>query len=161
VTFEPESPFAVFARYQKAPPVDVYAIARDLGLNVYKQPLGSEIIGMLVRDPLKGGASGFAIYVSSTTHPNRQRSTIAHEIGHFVLHKDLMDTNIVDDTMYRSELGSTFETQANKMAADILMPIRLVKEYYKMHQDAGTLARLFEVSKAAMEIRLKGIGTLL
>jgi Zn-dependent peptidase ImmA (M78 family) len=33
-------------------------------------------------------------------HPNRQRFTLAHEIAHYVLHRDLVENGIVDDTMY-------------------------------------------------------------
>jgi Zn-dependent peptidase ImmA (M78 family) len=155
---ESESPFAVIARYQKSAPVDVDAIARAFGIKVYKQSLGADTLGMLVRDRLKGGSSEYAIYVNSEGHPNRQRFTLAHELAHFVLHKDLMDTRIVDDTMYRSSLGNMYETQANKLAADILMPIMLVKSAYRTIPDPRRLAQQFQVSLAAMQIRLKGLS---
>ena len=154
---ETESPFAVFARYQKSAPVDVESIARDLGIKVYKERLGENIFGMLVRDHNRGGNLGYAIYVNVDNHPNRQRFTIAHEIAHFALHRDLMDSQIVDDTMYRSHLGSIYETQANRLAADILMPIRLLKLSYQTDKSAQSLARKFGVSTAAMEIRLKAL----
>ncbi len=124
-----ESPMAVVARYQRNPPVDLDSIARDLGIKVYKRPLGKAIAGQIMRDRISGGPSGFSIWVNSEEHPNRQRFTLAHEIAHFILHRDLIETGIVDDTMYRSSLSNYYEVQANRLAADILMPVRLVKAW--------------------------------
>lgn len=83
---------------------------------------------------------------------------MAHEIAHFALHRDLIESGIIDDTMYRSELSDVYEVQANKMAADILMPIRLVKKQRELlGGDVGALARVFQVSQASMKIRLDGL----
>lgn len=154
-----ENPLAIVAKYQGTPPIDLDAIARDLGLTIFRINLGDEISGQIIRDPRKGGKSGFAIYVNSSHHPNRQRFTLAHEISHFILHRDLIENGVIDDTMYRSqELNSYYESQANRMAADILMPIRLVKTFMPRYPRVEDLARVFGVSKGAMEIRLKSIG---
>ncbi len=158
-----DSPFAVLAKYQSRTPVDLDAIAREFGVNVYRQDLGPETSGQIIRDRIKGGRSGFAIYVNSTHHPNRQRFTLAHEIAHYILHRDLIESGVVDDTMYRdSTLGSYYESQANRMAADILMPIRLVKAYIKNNPNAtiDEMAVAFGVSRGAMEIRRKSIPSL-
>lgn len=69
----------------------------------------------------------------------------------------MIESGIVDDTMYRSELGSVYETQANQLAADILMPIRLVKKWRQTLPDEKDLAKKFDVSEQAMKIRLKGM----
>lgn len=152
-----DNPLATVAKYQSRPPVDLAAIARDLGLNVYYMNLGDNISGQIVRDSNKGGKSGFAIYVNDTHHPNRQRFTLAHEISHYILHRDLIEGGVIDDTMYRdSALGSFYESQANRMAADILMPIMLVKRYRAANPELSVdeIAKVFQVSSAAMKIRL-------
>lgn len=154
-----ESPMAVVARYQRNPPVDLDSIARDLGIKVYKRPLGKAIAGQIMRDRISGGPSGFSIWVNSEEHPNRQRFTLAHEIAHFILHRDLIETGIVDDTMYRSSLSNYYEVQANRLAADILMPVRLVKAWRVREIDPVRLAILFRVSSEAMKIRLQSIDT--
>jgi len=155
---ESDSPFAILVKHQVKPPVDLNAIARDFGITIYNLDLGEEISGQIMRDRIKGGKSGFAIYINSKHHPNRQRFTLAHEISHFILHRDLIESGVIDDTMYRSqELNSYYESQANRMAADILMPIRLVKTYMPKYPRVEELARVFGVSKGAMEIRLKNI----
>ncbi|WP_146690838.1 ImmA/IrrE family metallo-endopeptidase [Bradyrhizobium canariense] len=155
-----ESPLGVVARYQQRPPIDLDGIAHALGVRVYQMPLGSGVSGQIMRDKVKGGPSGFAIYVNSSEHPNRRRFTFAHELAHFILHRDLIETGVVDDTMYRSaQLSDHYEVQANRMAADILMPVRLVKVWRVRERDLTRLAMLFGVSAQAMQIRLNGIDT--
>ncbi|HEY0522277.1 MAG TPA: ImmA/IrrE family metallo-endopeptidase, partial [Stellaceae bacterium] len=84
--------------------------------------------------------------------------TLAHEIAHFILHRDLIEDGVSDDTMYRSkELSGYHEVQANRMAADILMPVMLVKRAAELQSNPDLLARVFRVSPAAMKIRLDGL----
>src|SRR3546814_9375366 len=74
---------------------------------------------MIRKDAERGGESGFAIYVNGS-HPRvRRRFSIAHEIAHFALHRNLIGDGVTDDAMYRSNLSSAVEVQANRMAADI------------------------------------------
>src|SRR3546814_2493487 len=83
---------------------------------------------MIRKDAERGGESGFAIYVNGS-HPRvRRRFSIAHEIAHFALHRNLIGDGVTDDAMYRSNLSSAVEVQANRMAADILMPWHLISE---------------------------------
>jgi Zn-dependent peptidase ImmA (M78 family) len=153
-----ENPMAIVAKHQKEPPILVGPIATELGLRVYRMSLGPTIAGQLVRDRIKGGQSGFAVYLNSDDAQTRQKFTLAHEIAHFILHRDLIESGLIDDTLYRSELGSVYETQANQLAADILMPIRLVKKYREIiGDDPKALAKKFDVSEQAMKIRLKGL----
>jgi Zn-dependent peptidase ImmA (M78 family) len=136
--------------------VDVVAAARDLDINVYTQHLSDSISGILRRDKRLGGPSVFVILVNSGHHPNRQRFTVAHELGHFMLHRSRAEAEggIQDDEFYRA-LSGPQETQANQFAADLLMPWPLIKAL----QDQGTtglesLARALSVSQQTMAIRL-------
>ncbi len=151
------NPLSVVARYTGRAPVNLEAIARDLNLPVDYTDLGEGIAGHIVKDRQRSPRSGFFIRINSTQHSNRQRFTLAHEIAHFILHRDLIESGLVDDTMYRSEISGHYETQANRMAADIIMPFDLVKEKYEEGYDAPGLAGLFGVSLGAMEIRLERI----
>jgi Zn-dependent peptidase ImmA (M78 family) len=158
-----ENVFEIIEKHQQKAPVLVDALARDLGIKVYPTTLPDGIYGKLSRDPARGGESGYAIYVNSRNAEVRQRFTVAHEIAHFALHRDLMDSEIVDKTMYRSDLSSAYETQANRLAAEVLMPSKLVRFEYSQapvdkHLRASWLALKFKVSSAAMEIRLKSLG---
>src|SRR5690242_10409831 len=66
-------------------PVGVDRVARRLGLEVELATLGDDISGVLVVQDGRG-----VIGVSENQAPTRQRFTIAHEIGHYVLHRDKM-----------------------------------------------------------------------
>lgn len=137
-------------------PVKVVPIANRLGLEVYRMHgWPDDLSGMIKKDKEYGGGSGFAIFVNAD-HPNvRRRFTIAHEIAHFVLHRDHIGTELLDDALYRSGLSGPMEVAANKLAADILMPWHLLNEYLSNGVDSvAELAKIFDVSKSSMSIRL-------
>lgn len=56
--------------------------------------------------------------------------------------------------MYRSKLSTIFEKDANKLAAEILMPLEKVKELYLKYNDIKKLSNEFAVSEQAMRIRI-------
>lgn len=147
---------AILAAYRSKAPVDVVGAARELGINVYSETLASGISGILRRDERLKGELGFVILVQASHHPNRQRFTVAHELGHYMLHRNRAEAEggIQDDEFYRA-LSGPLETQANQFAANLLMPWPLIKSL----QDRGItrvddLARALGVSKQAMAIRL-------
>ena len=106
--FEPQ---AIIARHTQDAPVNVSAIARDLGLNVYSDAqMPPDIAGKIVRGG-SGSPSGYSIYINASDPERRRRFTLAHEIAHFVLHRDLIGDGLIDDGMYRSKLGGEYERQ--------------------------------------------------
>jgi hypothetical protein len=137
-------------------PVQTVALARQLGLEVYHtDSWPDDISGMILKSEEFGGNSGYAIYVNGKHHVNRRRFTTAHEIAHFVLHENLIGDGITDDALYRSELSGPIEAQANRYAADILMPWSLINEAMSSgHRSVEDLADHLQVSKSAMSIRL-------
>lgn len=147
---------SIIEDHQNSAPVQTVTLARALGLEVYHvKGWNDDLSGLIRRDPDKGGKSGFAIFVNGDHHRNRRRFTTAHEIAHFVLHEDQIGDGIVDDVLYRSTLSSRQEAEANRLAADILMPWDLLNaEIDRGTTDVRKLARMFEVSQSAMAIRL-------
>lgn len=136
--------------------MDVVAIAKELGANVWSMRMPPNISGKIFRDPLNGGPSGFSIAVNQADHLNRKRFTIAHEIAHFILHRDRLENgDLIDDAMYRSGLSTREEVAANNLAAQILMPMELIQKLINQGtKDVPSLAEKFQVSQAAMKIRL-------
>jgi len=150
-----QSPSDVIARHQNACPVDVEAIARDLGIAVaYDVSLGGNVSGKIVKDE-RASRSGYAIYINAADNERRQRFTLAHEIAHFVLHRDLIGDGVVDSALYRSSLSDEHERQANRMAADMLLPAPLVRSRYRTEKALSRISAAFNVSEDAMRIRLK------
>lgn len=145
----------IIKSYQKEVPVQVIPIAKALGLNVYKiEDWDNNLSGKLQKDEFS--TSGFSIYVNANHSETRKRFTIAHEIAHYVLHRHLIEGEyLIDDTLYRSGLSNSIEASANKMAAEILMPWRLIdRTIEKGINTIPKLAETFQVSNSAMSIRL-------
>jgi hypothetical protein len=150
----------IIAGFQNNAPVNVTAIAEALGLNVWESDaeLPDGISGKLFRDPISGGSSGFSIIVRESDPYVRKRFTVAHEVGHFVLHRNQIGESLTDDELYRSGLSTRQEAQANRFAADILMPKDLIlKTINRLGDDPQVLASEFKVSEAAMRIRLDAV----
>jgi predicted transcriptional regulator len=145
---------AVIREHQQTVPVSPVAIAHALGLKVYRVPgWDPNLSGMIRRNADNPG--GFDIFVNAD-HPDvRRRFTIAHEIAHAVLHPELIGDGITEDALYRSGLSNAVEAQANRLAADILMPRDKVNEAIRGGStDVRALARMFNVSEQAMAIRI-------
>ena len=71
----------------------------------------------------------------------------------------MIGDGIRDDGLYRSGLSDAVEVEANRLAADILMPRHLVRRALSEGVRAvPDLARNFGVSQRAMEIRLEVLG---
>ena len=150
-----ESPLEVVLRHQQRAPVDVYAVAEELGIPVGKDSDLGDSAGKICRE---NTPSGFAIYVNPRDSRRRQRFTVAHELAHFLLHADLIGDGIVDNAMFRSKMSDYQERQANRLAADILLPKNAVKTAYRHTKGLAPLADMFDVSVDAMKIRLKELG---
>jgi hypothetical protein len=155
-TMETLKPPEVIRSFQDSAPGNVVELARAFGINVWESPsLPDGISGKLFKDEMHGGTQGYSIVVRAEDHIVRKRFTIAHEIGHFLLHRDRFGSQLLDDAFYRSALSTRAEAEANRMAAAILMPTHLVEHYLaRGFKDPAALAAIFEVSAEAMRIRL-------
>jgi Zn-dependent peptidase ImmA (M78 family) len=112
-------------------------------------------MGEIFRDIKRGGFSGYSILVNANDPPVRQRFTIGHEIAHFLRHRDRVKNRLVDDRMYRSGHGKTVEDEADALAADLLMPRRIIAQFRVAGlNNVEELAAKFDVSVPAMKRRL-------
>jgi Zn-dependent peptidase ImmA (M78 family) len=142
-------------KHQQVLPIQIGSIAKELGLVVKSSTLQAGISGEIREENDK-----FVIRVNRHDSKSRQRFTIAHEIGHYLLHRDRIGDGIVDDILYRSSLSNALEAQANRIAADILMPIKLINESLNsLSSKKGealyeSVAQIADVSPTALKIRL-------
>ena len=93
-------------------PVHLERVADHLGVKIQYADLGEECSGVLVRNGKRA-----VIGVNEDHHTNRRRFSIAHEIGHFVLHRG--DTYV--DKGYHvhfRDLESGSATKREEMAAN-------------------------------------------
>lgn len=145
-------------------PVPVEKIARKRGISVKFEALSDDISGALIR---KGEVAAIAVNVNHS--PVRRTFTLAHELGHYVLHQS--DEVFLDKVIMRrdaaSSRGEDFkEIQANQFAASLLMPKVELGEAFDnectLTQDQTAtvlkLAKQFGVSTRAMELRLVNLA---
>ncbi len=142
------------------PPVNAIAVANGLGIEVRAVRWTDDALRgrTIVRD----GAP--LIEVNVDDPPNRRRFTIAHEVGHAVLHLANSSNETISDTareLYRLssiEPGSDpREIEANQFAAALLMPEDMVRRCHATEKDTYRLARIFNVSEDALTYRLKNL----
>lgn len=94
------------------------------------------------------------IYINKGESLQRQLFTVAHEIGHIVLHGATED--YVD---YRVYSNSPKETEANNFAGNLLMPEPIFRYQWKILQsDVNALSRFFGVSTSAIGVRSTILG---
>jgi Zn-dependent peptidase ImmA (M78 family) len=155
-------------------PVDVESIARSLGADVNYSPADDSLSGFLLRNEETGTA---VIGVNSEQHPLRQRFTVAHELGHYLLHAN--ERVHVDrreagfQVKLRNETSSAGtdveEMEANLFAAQLLMPAEFLRrdlagyESLDVFEDDPLINYLkdkYQVSIRALTIRLTRLGYL-
>jgi Zn-dependent peptidase ImmA (M78 family) len=153
-----EAERAIVEKYLNEVPVRVGALAEELGIRVLKSPLDPRVSGLI--QPSDEAPSGFEIKLNKYESPERQRFTLAHEIAHYLLHRAHIGHGVVDNTLYRSNLTSIKEVEANRLAADLIMPkAQVVQEVDRAGQPLDEqlveeLSGVFRVSKPAMRVRL-------
>lgn len=159
--------FSILDRvWAKGAPVDIQAVIRDAGIIYKEEDRPSTVSGLIEVD------DGVYRIVVNSTHSNvRRRFTAAHELGHFVYHRDLIGDGIWDDAAYRSvetkghyfntKILKEHESQANRFAAVALMPSLLIDQIkqeksldFGIPGDVVKLANILQVSEQAMRIRL-------
>ncbi len=143
------------------PPIPVEEIAKSHGAEIVHKNFNNEISGLLLRKQ-----EGAIIAVANEQPLMRQRFTIAHELGHLLLHQG-EEVHVDKDfrVNLRSEKSSTAEDieeiEANAFAAELLMPSVLLRpDVEKLTLDIENaeqiemLANRYQVSTQAMTFRL-------
>lgn len=154
---------AILDKYRGQGATRLVPLAEELGLRIYQtDDLPNEESGMIMKEN-----GHYAIYVNKKHPTTRMRFTIAHEIAHFLLHKDKLDKEkeFIDKVrqpapiLHRSEVidlspeEKTMEIEANELAADILMPEVQFKKVWKTASTVEEVAERFNVSVSAASFR--------
>ena len=158
----------------KTPPVPVDLLIRRQGIEIVRKNLDDETSGFVYVDP-KANSTVIGLNVSHSR--TRQRFTLAHELGHFVMHKSTGGHLHVDDKDFfvrfrdkHSQDGSDQqEREANAFAAELLMPTQLIERDVRQLKDGVSMsdekairamANRYGVSLQALLFRLGNQGLL-
>lgn len=150
-------------------PVNVQKIADILQISVQRGHLDDNLAGFAYQ---KGGVK--IIGVNSSESETRQRFTLAHELGHMMLHKQETvnyDQELILMRDVRASMGTDVkEIDANRFAAELLMPENelaedlknnslpdMLSDHYEDSAGFKKLCAKYGVGTAAMKIRLASI----
>lgn len=149
--------------YLLTTPVKIGAIIKYYGFKLFEADMPDNESGLIIvsKDNIDKYNAKKIIIVNSNHSNRRNRFTVAHELGHFIMHKN-------EEIFAHRETGENDceEINANSFASALLMPKKAVNnlvksikeefwgevpEYYLISQVADT----FNVSEAAAEVRLR------
>ena len=148
-------------------PIPVWDIARARGARIALESLEGDLSGFFYR---KGSQT--VIGVNTQQAPVRQNFTVAHELGHMLLHdQDQLHLDRAFPTVrLRDDVSSQgvedAEKEANLFAAELLMPVKFLNrdlaaygaiDLYDENIVPG-LAKKYGVSVQALTFRLQYLG---
>lgn len=140
-------------RFSLTPPFDPERVAEAQNIRVVyaklKPPYDSQVSGFFRK-------SDNTIVVNKEISPNRMTFTIAHELGHALLHQEY-----IKETRYRPVFRTNVhvkdkpveEIEADTFAANFLVPLNTLKKYRDM-ANISELAKMFAVSEDVIVNRL-------
>ena len=144
--------------------IDIIEMANSLGIKVFTSSQ-MKVPSFIAYDKDK---KRYEIYVNAREKVERQRFSIAHEIAHFIEHKEKITELGIVGRQNTYSLTAKEELQADNLAAEILMPEEYVMKYLKEYKISNkdyldekfvkSCAKNFDVTPPAMNIRLKNLG---
>lgn len=140
-------------------PVDVENIANKLNCEIHRiNPISlpddfpcdrTNFAGAIIKDD--DGKNHILVNIYDSYE--RQRFTIAHELGHLLLDKS--ETIDCRESIFSNDIK---ELKANEFAGSLLMPKEWLEEVLKIVDDNDKLANIFQVSRQAIEVRRRNLG---
>ena len=142
----------------KTTPLDIKAVAEKIfHIEIKEDNFDKGVSGFLERI---GGK--WCIFINQYESELRKRFTIAHELGHFIKHREkymLSGSSTPDLIFFRDKTIDPIEKEANDFAADLLMPKDIFIE--KIKSGCNTLEKLseaFQLSTSAVKYRAYKLG---
>lgn len=150
-------------------PVPIFNIVKNMGLELLEYDLGAETSGVLVVDKDKKVAT---IAYNPSDPQTRRRFTVAHELGHYLLHKKENELFVDSYFLMKYRGNNSYspeeyvqEQEANAFAAALLIPDSFITDILRSNNFSGAdepelidkLAAKFEVSPHAMTFRLSNL----
>lgn len=147
--------------------VDLEALVATIGIDLDLHPYDAALAGTITRPHDR-----WVIGVNAAHTLTRRRFTIAHAIGHYVMHRDLLALRegvpgVADarnyqqpaiDILRNPHILPHHETEANRIAATLLMGTEKMRRLMAEGLDADQIAPLIGCAPAAVRIRIEGLA---
>lgn len=170
----PETKIPNIMPKQSLTPEDIAIMARDF-YGIDKGPLKNIInilekngIAVILLDSDSELFDGVTLYtdkgnlliiINNNMSNDRKRFTLAHELGHQIMHLPFRHENELYDKL-ETKSHDIFEQEANRFAAEFLMPKSdIINDLqYLTYKRLGMLKLYWQVSKRALVYRAKALG---
>ena len=136
----------------KTVPIDIFEICRSEKIRVISFSAGAELIDRLSLREHTVGNDAFSlsriIFYDDSSCAERQRFSIAHELGHILLHQN------VGPTVKNREISSVddpIESEANIFASRLLAPLCVL--HFLGVKSPEEIAKICQISLTAARIR--------
>lgn len=142
----------IVSSFDLTPPIDLTKICEKLDIRINYESLHS-IEALLI---ISSGKKNIIIDNSRSLYPQRERFTIAHEIGHYIIpwHENLQQC----DKIVNFESNDEVEKQANDFASELLVPksnlLEDIKDKKVTLSLIKSLAKQYDVSLVVMARRV-------
>lgn len=132
-------------------PVDIHRLATNLGFTVENDDDPDD------KDSAVTSLKLMIIMLNPNHHIHRQRFSLGHEIGHYILKHDSERNSPTEDGETYKDMCKRLEHEADLFSACILMPEQHFKQTFSKGASPEELTRIYQVSKEAVWIRLKDL----
>lgn len=135
------------------PPVDLHKIVAAHGIQYIEvEDFPDTVDALIIEDGTKTYAA-----VNAKQHLHRQRFSVAHELGHYFLHRDVV---LEDPVTIDNPPGEDWapggknpaETEADIFAGELLVPLEFLKKFHS--KSLEELSKVFLVSQHVVSIAL-------
>lgn len=144
---------AVSERFELTPPVDVEGLVSKLGIDLVRAKLSRRFDGAIIEE----APGRYVMIINSRHHITRQRFTVAHELGHWLMHRRSLEDLGVSLRLHHRRKYEV-EREANAFAAALLMPRDDVIKSYRQGLSFQGLAQRYNVSRQSLGYRLQELG---
>ncbi len=126
-----------------------FELAEGMGVQVVSCPEFQNLEGMY-----KVILGKRFVFLNGNLKRRRARQILAHELGHDVLHREMGEDSIVQDT-FLVDMTLKPEYEANLFAAQILLPDLEVKKLLEEGNSTSQIAQRLKVEEAFVNLKLQ------
>jgi len=140
------------------PENNLLEIARELGIKVYEVDFSDHPnVRGVIQYYDEAGKYEPAIFINKNQSATTKTFTLAHELGHYILHKGKRRLRIDKFDYSQNTEESREETEANYFAASLLVPKEKLIRLIRLTSDKQKIADYFGVSMPVIDTRARWI----
>lgn len=124
---------------EEAPIYDILSLVEDAGIKLYLHDFNfQKTFGLSVNK--EDGGPAIIVNNNESISVERKIFTIAHELGHLILHRNSFDGEVTEENEIE-------EKQANDFAAELLMPEKAFEKQWELHSGISWVEAVLQIKQ--------------